>query len=347
MPLRISFSLFALFALTSAALSQQTNSNALHPRQGPPSRTISINVVVTPKSGVPVGGLQQQDFTVLDNKEQRAITAFHAYDGTKVPVMLLIDSVNTDFNIVAQERIEIDRFLHSNGGHLSHPTIIAILTDSGVQLQGGYTQDGNALATAMDKFTIGLRYITRAAGDEGEAERLDDSMKALRTITGYEAARPDRKIILWVSPGWPLLSGPEINLSPGQEKGIFDEITWLSTQLREAQTAIYAINPLGVDENLSRVFMYQDYLKGVTKPGDSNFANISLQVLATQTGGLVLSSSDISGILKQSMNDAGPYYRLSFEPPPTEHRDVYHRLDVKVARSGLTAYTTTGYYDQP
>ena len=347
MPKHMSFSLLAFLAINMGSFAQQAPQAPLHPRQGPPSRTIGINVVVTPRSGLPVGGLTQNDFTIIDNKEQRPITSFSEYDGSKVPVILLIDSVNTDFNVVAQSRIEIDRFLHLNGGHLSHPTALAVLTDDGVELQGGYSQDGTMLASNLDKYTIGLRYITRSTGVEGAGERLDDSMKALRTLTGYEAARPARKIILWVSPGWPLLSGPEIDLSTSQQKGIFDEITWLSTELRDAQTTIYAINPLGVDESLARVFMYQDYLKGVAKPGDTNFANISLQVIATETGGLVLSSSDISGILKQSMEDAGPYYRLTFEPPPTERRDVYHRLNVKVDRPGLAANTTTGYYDQP
>jgi VWFA-related protein len=347
MPKHIPLKLLALLTLAIGAHAQQIPSSALRGRPGQPVRTIAINVVVTPKTGVPVGGLPQTDFTVLDNKDRPAITSFKEYDGSKVEVILLIDSVNTEFNVVAQERIEIDRFLHQNGGHLSHPTALAVLSDDGVELQGGYSQDGNALAKALDKFTIGLRYITRSTGVEGAGERLDDSMKALRTLIGYEAPRPGRKLILWVSPGWPLLSGPDIDLSNAQQNAIFNQLTWLSTELRETQTAIYAINPLGVDENLGRVFMYQDYLKGVTKPSDVNFANISLQVLATQTGGLVLSSSDISGILKQSMDDAGPYYRLTFEPPPTEKRDVYRHLEVKISQPGLTAYTTTGYYDEP
>lgn len=338
----------SVLALSLAAAAQQPGPSTLRARKGPPSRTISIDVVVTPKSGVPVGGLQQKDFTILDNgKQPQTIESFEAFDGSKVPVILLIDSVNTDFNVVAQDRIEIDRFLHRDGGHLSHPTALGILTDDGVELQGGYTQDGNAIATAMDKLTIGLRYLTRSTGMEGEGERLDISIKALRTLTGYEAARPGRKIILWVSPGWHLLSGPEIDLSASQQKGIFDEITWLSTELRDAQTTIYAINPLGVNESLGRTFLYEDYLKGVKKPGDVNFANISLQVIADETGGLVLSSTDISGILKQCMDDAGPYYRMSFEPPPTERRDIYHSLTVKVDQPGLTAHTNTGYYDQP
>lgn len=334
------------FSLVAAA--QQGGTSALRPRNGPPSRAISIDVVVTPKSGPPVGGLQQKDFTILDNgKQPQPITSFQAFDGSNVPVILLIDSVNTDFNVVAQDRIEIDRFLHRNGGHLSHPTALGILTDDGVQLQGKYTQDGNAMAAAMDKLTIGLRYLTRATGTEGEGERLEISIKALRTFVAYEAGKPGRKVILWVSPGWHLLSGPEINLSGSQQKAIFDEITWLSTELRDAEMTIDAVNPLGVNEGLGRAFMYEDYLKGVKKPGDVNFANISLQVIANETGGLVVSSTDISGLLQQCMDDAGPYYRMSFEPPPAEHRDIYHSLTVKVDQPGVTAHTTTGYYDEP
>jgi hypothetical protein len=70
-------------------------------------------------------------------------------------------------------------------------------------------------------------------------------------------------------------------------------------------------------------------------------------VLATQTGGLVLNSNDISWLLEQCVADTGTYYRISFEPPPTERRDVYHPLKVVVSKAGLTVSTSTGYYDQP
>ena len=55
-------------------------------------------------------------------------------------------------------------------------------------MQGSYSRDGNGLATALDKYTIGLRAIGSSAGVEGAAERLDDSLKALRTLTMYECA---------------------------------------------------------------------------------------------------------------------------------------------------------------
>lgn len=42
------------------------------------NRQITLDVVVTDKSGKPVAGLQQQDFTLLDNKEPNKILSFNA-----------------------------------------------------------------------------------------------------------------------------------------------------------------------------------------------------------------------------------------------------------------------------
>jgi len=44
---------------------------------------IYLDVVVTPKSGEPVSGLQQQDFTVMDNKAPVAISSFRAVEGAQ------------------------------------------------------------------------------------------------------------------------------------------------------------------------------------------------------------------------------------------------------------------------
>ena len=354
MPVASRFSLPLMAALLlgagAASAQQQTpESSVLHARTGPPSRTIHLDVLVTSKPGEPVTGLQQKDFTLLDDKTPREITSFEAVDGSKQPVeaILLIDSVNTPYTEVAQERIQIERFLHANGGKLALPTALAVLSESGVAIQGAYSRDGNGMAAGLDKYTISLRAIGRSGGVEGAAERLDDSLKALRTLTAYEAQRPGRKIILWVSPGWPLLSGPGIQLSSHDQQTIFNEVTLLSTGLREAQTSVYAINPLGIGESLQNVFYYQQFLGGVKRPNDVSIGNVALQVLATETGGLVLNSTDVASLLQECVADNAAYYRISFEPAPTETRDVYHLLEVTVAKPDATAATSTGYYAEP
>ena len=334
---------------SSAQATRPLDSSVLHTRSGPLSRTIHLDVIVTSKPGQPVTGLQQKDFTILDDKTPREITSFEEVDGRKQPVeaILLIDAVNTGYTEIAQERSEIDKFLRANGGKLTLPISLAVFGDQGIKMQSGYSRDGNALANDLAKYTIGLREIGRSAGFQGAQERLDDSLKAMRMLAAYESQRPGRKIILWVSPGWPLLSGPGINLTTEQRTQIFNEITFLSTGLREARTSVYAINPLGIGESVARAFYYEQFTTPVKKPSDDNFGNLGLQVLANETGGLVRNSTDVSGLLHESVDDNVAYYRLSFEPPPTEKRDVYHALKVTVAKPGLTVATSTGYYAEP
>ena len=122
--------------LSTAVLSAQQN---IPPTSAPASR-IDLDVVVTPKSGPPVANLQQQDFTLFDNKTLQHITSFQARDGSQDPihVILVIDAVNSPYQNIAYERGEIDKFLRANGGHLAQPMALAFFTDTGTQVQQGF-----------------------------------------------------------------------------------------------------------------------------------------------------------------------------------------------------------------
>jgi VWFA-related protein len=319
------------------------------PPPTPVGKSIDLDVVVTPKSGPPVAGLEQKDFTLLDNKTLQPITTFHAFSGPDAPVevILLIDAVNTGFQHIAYERSEIDKFLRANGGKLTHPMALAIFTDAGVRTQNKFSSDGNELAALLDQETIALRAIGRSAGFYGAEDRFNMSMQALQQLTTLEALHPGRKMILWVSPGWPLLTGPEVQLDQKQQQHLFAAIVEASTELRQTRITLYNINPLGASENSLRTFYYEQFVKGVTKPYRVNVGNLSLQVLAVQSGGLVLNSSnDISAMLEQAFRDAGAWYEISFQPASAEPNE-YHQIDVRVDKPGLIARTRTGYYAQP
>ena len=320
----------------------------------PSTRTASnihLDVVVTPRSGTPIPDLKQQDFAVLDNNVSRSIASFHAVKGSEAPVkiILLVDAVNTPYLRLAYARGEIDKFLRAKGGHLEHPLSLAIFTDTNTQIQNGFSTDGNALSKILDQSAIGLRTIRRSSGIYGADERVQLSLETLRRLTALEAGQPGRKMILWVSPGWPLLSGPRIDLGTKQEQRIFNEVVSLSVALRQAQITLYSVDPIGAGESvLSNSYFYQGFLKGVTKPGDVQLANLSLQVLAAQSGGLVLNgSNDIAGLLSRCVADTSAYYDLSFDPAPADHAKEYHHIEVKMADPGLTARTRQGYYAQP
>jgi VWFA-related protein len=337
--------LVLLFMLSGTVLYAQQN---LPPTGANPSR-INLDVVVTPKSGPPVANLEQQDFNVFDNKTLQHLTSFQARDGSHDPihVIILIDAVNSTYQNIAWDRGEIGRFLRANGGHLSQPTSLAFFTDAGTQVEQDFSTDGNGLADALDKYAIGLRNVRRSSQWQA-SDRFQLSMNALSQLLDHEKSLPGRKLIFWVSPGWPLLSGPNIHLDIKQQNQLFSTIVGLSTQLREARITLYSIDPLGANEGVGRTFYYQDFLKGVNKSGQVSVGDLGLQVLATQTGGLALTSSnDIVSQLQKCYADTQAYYELSFDPPPGDRRDEYHSLIVQVSKPGLTARTRTGYYAQP
>jgi VWFA-related protein len=337
--------LFVLIALVwSTTVSAQQTS--------PPPATgdMTLNVVVTPKSGPPVRGLEQSDFTVLVNKVPQTITAFQAIRGREAPmdVIMVIDDVNTGIEHIAYERSEIDKFLKLDGGRLSNPMALAFVTDQGIKLQESFSTDGNALAAALDQYTLNLHTILRSGGIYSAEERFDVSMKSLYELLSHEATRPGRKLVLWMSPGWPLLSGPGVQeqLDNRQQQQIFKEAVELSNLVLQANVTLYSIDPLGTADFGTRSFWWQDFTKGLNKPSQAEWGNLALQVLAVQSGGMVLTTgNDITQYVQRCVADAQAYYQITFLPTLEQKKDeMYHRIEVKVNKGGMTARTRQGYY---
>lgn len=320
------------------------------PAKQTPDRPITIDAVATDKAGHPVPALTQSDFTLLDNKAPRALTGFTARSGKDVPVevIVVIDAVNTRYENVAYERSEVAKFLHANEGQLAYPTSLAIFTDTGTQILPGFSKDGNALSEVLKQQTISLRTLRRSSGFYGAEDRLNLSLTALQQMVSVEAQHPGRKLILWISPGWPYLSSPAIQLDARQQNGIFAQIVNLSAELRRNRITLYSVDPVGPADAGLRTFYYRAFLKGVEKPSQVDLGDLSLQVLATQSGGLAISgNSDVANTLTRFVSDANAFYELTFDPPPSEQPNQYHHLELKVSNPALTARTRDGYYLQP
>jgi VWFA-related protein len=339
--LPISMLLFA-----AAATAQQT----APPAQAAAAGAVHLDVVVTAKSGAPIGDLQQQDFTVLDNNVPQTVTSFKPVTARDAPIeiVLVIDSVNATAVIVGTERIAIDKFLSAEGGRLTYPVAVDVVTDTGIQNVANFSIDGNALDAALQKDSVGLRDVGRSAGYWGAAERLQISLKAMGQLVASEAPRPGRKLILWVSPGWPLLSGPNTEVDSRQQEQLFASIVGISSDLLRARITICSISPLGAGESELRALGYEQFLKPVKKQSQAQVGNLGLQVLAVQSGGLALSSgNDVAMFLQECVSDSAPYYEISFDPASPEQPNEYHHLEIKIDKPGLTARTRQGYYAQP
>jgi VWFA-related protein len=327
--------------------------------------TIDLNVVVHRKSGPPIGGLTQNDFTVLDNQVPQTIASFRALDSAQpAHVILVVDAANASFTNVAYQRDQLNEFFHANGGRLAGPTQLAFLTDRGLELTGSYTTDGNELSTILDQREIGLRTL-RPSSQDGPVDRLGLSLTALRTLITKEEKEPGRKMVIWVSPGWPILSSANITLNKTQEQQVFGPVQQaekshgyvrqqrlvyaavvdLATRLREGNIVLYSISPLGASEDLSAQSYYKAFLKPVTKPVQAVMANLSLQVLSVQSGGLALAgSNNLAGMLHQCTEDVDASYQIAYTPSGT--KAPYHHFEVALNQPGLTTRTRQGYYEK-
>ena len=252
---------------------------------------------------------------------------------------------HSSYNNVAYVRDEVKKFLLQNGGELAHPVTLGFFSDAGTQILDGSSRDGKALLASFDKHETALRTVRRSQGIYGADERFHLSLQTMNALVERAGQIPGRKLVIWISPGWPLLSGPNIQLSGNDQKGIFQSIVSASTTLRNARVTLYAIDPLGLSD-FSRVTYYQEFLKPVLAPKNAQLANLSLQVLATQSGGLVLTgSTDIAAQIQRAMADADAFYTMTVEMPSTEPNQ-FHAIDVKLEQPGLTARTRHGYYGQ-
>ena len=307
---------------------------------------IHLDVMVTDAAGKPVGGLTAQDFTLLEDRKPKKIVSFMALDENAakpeppVEVILLIDEVNNGFVELGYIRQGVEAFLRQNGGHLAHPVSILLFTAKGFQTASQASMDGNALAKIVHQLNPSIR--------PRGMDLFELSILTLFHFVQDEARKPGRKLLIWTGPGWSTPPPNPIVLTQKDEKdksAQFNAIVFLSTKLREARITLYG-------GYANSPYYYRDYLKGVKRVSDVDPRNLSLAVLALQSGGrgdlaAINRDSDLIEQLEDFVSEANASYTLTFNPLPTEHSDEYHDLKVVVSKPGLTARTNTGYYNQP
>jgi VWFA-related protein len=316
----------------------------------PPSDSagqMTLHVSVDARSGNPIEGLTAADFTLLDNKKQEPITSFREVKNQPSRIVVVLDAVNLPYTEVSFARQQLSQFFSANGGKLAQATTLGVLQDTGMQIQPMFTTDGNALRSSLDHFTIGLRDLPRSTGVYGAEERMQISLTTMRSlIAQLPKGAPIR--IVWVSAGWPLLSGPAVDLNPSKRNGVFAEVVGLVTELRKMQVTVDTVNPLGASQDVATTDYYQSFLHTPRSSRDVELGHLGLQLLAIDSGGLVLNgSNDIASLLQHAVQQTADCYEISFVPAPGEHDNEYHELQLKVNRPGLTAHTTAGYYARP
>jgi VWFA-related protein len=176
--------------------------------------------------------------------------------------------------------------------------------------------------------------------------------------------------VIWLGPGWPFLARSDAKSS----EQLFDSVIYFSDMLRSARMILYSIDPEGVTAKdnsaitegfllnsrpssiranghapdvpieLSNTY-YAEFLKGVKEAKQSNPNDLALQVLAYQSGGLVLQdNNDIEAMIRRCAGDATSLYTLSYVPAHGSGSDVYHELQISLKKSSQPLRTRTGLY---
>jgi VWFA-related protein len=197
-------------------------------------------------------------------------------------------------------------------------------------------------------------------------ERQQSSLDALWKLMSEEKARPGRKLVVWISPGWLVLTGGNVVVNSTNQQGLFDSIVTFADELRRARMTLYEVDPSGAMEAAGRpvsqstkaygvmdgpgrqATRYKEFVKGVKKADQVKIEDLALPVLVEQTGGQVFNTgSGVAGEIATCVADAGAYYAISFDSPAGEGPHEYHALAVRLGKPGLTARTRTGYYSRP
>jgi VWFA-related protein len=352
-------------------------------RQYQAEHRIVLNVFVSDASGKPVTGLKQEDFTLLDNGQPRALTSFRQMKGSQgiapARVMLLLDAMNNSPRDIAADRKGIEQFLKQSPEQLAYQTSIALLSGSGATMghpsrdrddligelrtlakdvhmfdcpdTGSYADRDSPPTTSGARDLSGL-VIAPQADRAGFCLnlRFKLSVSALNRIAMEQENVPGRVILIWVGRGWPLLTArgflPD---TPAIKQNFFDNLVQVTNALRAAQVTVDTVFSPDLFRTIELRSDHDNaFFNGVPDEHEVAASSLGLQVLAHQSGGLILTESkDLAGEIAKCIADAESYYMLSFDSPPAARPGELHSIQVKMNRPGLTVRTNTAYYAQP
>jgi hypothetical protein len=325
------------------------------PPPNPAEGKIKLDVLVTDNSGRPIEGLEQKNFTLLDNKKPQPIVSFRAVDGLKgagkgeppVEVILLVDVTNTSLRVVGYERSQIENFLRRNGGKLIHPTSVMIFNEQGVKGQLQPTMDGNRLADDLNK--AGTTVHTVPFTIEHDPDRLTMSLNALQLIIQAEAKRPGRTILIWIGERWPMLESSFYQFTKRNFQGQFDQVVTASNGLRESRITLYSIYPIdsGIDRRAACPALPQLLERSAFCESGPTWRSRVARARHSQRRACTGYSRRSGRSDSQRIAEAQSYYTLTFDPATAKHVDEYHELVVRVDKPELKARTSAGYYAEP
>ncbi len=318
------------------------------------TRAVVLDVTVTDQHGNPVKGLTKNDFVVLEDGARQSIASFESSatearqptgpgQATESPsqTVIILDELNTHFVDIAYARWSLEKYLKRNSGELDGPAELLALTDHGLDVVHDYTRDGSDLLRSLERLPGRLPFRLSLGGQSALADRLNISLGALKQIARASAFSGKRTTIIWLSPGFPVIT--PFNLNADQSREVLNVLRSLSDQLLRSRVTVYSIDPRGVVSNGENRAM--NAFLGSLEANSVAFGDLALERLAVETGGRAFyGRNDVNNLVATSMVQSHVFYTLSYYPSNTNDDGKFRKIRVQIEQTGLTARTRDGYY---
>ena len=203
---------------------------------------------------------------------------------------------------------------------------------------GAPPASGNA---SLDAFLQGSGAVFQQFRIIDRVYRTTDAFEAIAT---HLSSLPGRKSLLWVSSGFPLLIGYDLNPGTAQSLGLdslqfTDELERVARALNDANVAVYPVDARG----LMTPLMGNTRL---TSPARSNVD--TMENIASRTGGTAYhDNNDLAGALHSAMEDGRFTYTLAFAPSHNQWDGKFRKIKVETRRSGVHLRFRAGYFAIP
>ena len=328
-----------------------------------------MDVIVRDKNG-PVTGLNQDDFTLLDNGKPQRISVF-AVKGTQssrrsaVPLppgtvsnrltrngqegasstVILIDRLNTSPEDQQYANRKIVKFLEARR---SQDRIGIYAFGNGLRAVQDLTDDPDRLSRAIN--SLKPRDANhRTLYTPGPLEKVEPEMTE-RALEEYTLLTADDRVLstkhaleaiarhLAPVPGrksliWVTSSFPLLLQTAHETKNFSQDMKQAAQALNDANVAFYAVDARGLVYGTRRAW-------GLTIPGLD-----TMNTLAGLTGGRAFyADNGIDSLIEEAVEDSELIYTLGFYPSQESQEGDWHKLKVSVDKRGVSVRYREAYF---
>jgi len=295
--------------------------------QEPPDIKVDVGLVtvatsVSNREGAPVKNLRREDFELLDDGKPREVQYFWQETDLPLTIGLIADVSGSQMGEISKHREDLTRFL----AQVMSPRDRAFLVTV-----GGQVKLVTDLTSSIEELSAGVDGIELR---RGAGTQLGEPCGRRRRGCGtplwdgiFAAAR------LKMRP----LSGRKalIVLSDGLDAGSSRNLTDAIEAAQSADTLVYTIRSFGMIARFSPMTRIR---ATVSNP---------MRRLSAETGGKAFSSPpDPTAIFAEIADDLRNLYVLGFTPPEAARDGKFHKLEVKIPKTGGTIRARKGYTAQ-